>query len=133
MLFYRLEILFLSLKCILVLMLISIVCAGYAYYVDLKRSDDDPKKRNYPALAVILAPITAPAVLVLSISIFVLRVLTYGVFMVLFILALIFLRKPFILEALRKFATTIGNGLMEANTILVRLLFSPWIDEPERI
>ena len=41
-------------------MLVVTACAGYAYYVNSKRPDDDPKKRNYHPVAVILAPITVP-------------------------------------------------------------------------
>jgi hypothetical protein len=110
-------------------MLVVTICAGYAYYVDSKRSDDDPKKRDFHPLAILLAPITFPLVLILSISFFVLRVLTYGVFMVLFILALIIIRKPFILAILQKIATAVGDRLMEANTIVIRFFLGPWVEE----
>ena len=131
MLWYQLGNLFLFVKCILVLMLVVSLCAGYAYYVDLKRSDDDPKKRDYHPLAILLAPITFPLVLILSISFLILRVITYGLFMVLFILALIVLRKPFILAALQKIAAVVGDRLMEANTILIRFFLGPWVEEAE--
>lgn len=113
---------------VLLLIAIVIVCALYAYHVDSKRPDDDPKKKNYHPLAILLAPITFPLFVVFYISIFILRVITYGVFMVLFIAAMIFLRKPFILEWLKKNATTIGDLLLEANTLLIRLFLRPWAD-----
>lgn len=97
-------------------------CAGYAYYVNSKRADDDPKKRNYHPLAIIFAPITLPLLIIFSISIFILRVLTYGIFLFLLIVALLVIRKPFLLVWLRKTATTIGDALLEANTLLFRLL-----------
>jgi len=114
-----------SLKCLIVVILLIIMCAAYAYSIDSKRSADDPKKRNYHPLAILLAPVTFPVLLVLSISLFILKVLVYGVFTVLFILALIFVRKPFLLEVIQKIAIRIGNRLMEANTMLVRFFLSP--------
>lgn len=113
---------------VLLLIAIVIVCALYAYHVDSKRPGDDPKKKNYHPLAILLAPITFPLFVVFYISIFILRVITYGVFMVLFIAAMIFLRKPFILEWLKKNATTIGDLLLETNTLLIRLFLRPWAD-----
>jgi hypothetical protein len=102
------------------------VCALYSYYVDSKRTNDDPKKKNYHPLAILFAPITFPLLAVLYVSLFVLRVVVYGVFMVLYILALIIIRKPFILEWLKKNALIIGDMLMEANTALVRIFLRPW-------
>jgi hypothetical protein len=63
---------------------------------------------------------------VLSIGLFLLRVLVYGTFAILLILALILVRKPFILEVLQKIAIRIGDRLMEANTLLIRFFLSPW-------
>jgi hypothetical protein len=111
---------------ILLLMAAVTACAVYAYYVDSKRPEDDPQKKNYHPLAVLFAPITFPLFIIFSVSIFLLRVITYGVFMVLFIFALIFIRKPFILERLKKNAMTIGNLLLQANTTLIRIFLRPW-------
>jgi hypothetical protein len=107
-----------------------IACAGYAYYVNSKRPDDDPKKRNYHPVAVILAPITVPLFIFFSLSIFIMRVLTYGIFLILFTVALLVIRKPFLLVWLRKTATTIGDALLEANTLLIKLFLKPWANEP---
>lgn len=130
MLLYHLDLVF---KCFVGLILLVLVCTGYAYYANSKRSDDDPKKKDYQPVAIILAIITFPFVIVLSISFYLLRVVTYGVFLFLFILALIFIRKPFILVWLRKAATAVGDALLEANMILVRLFLKPLTDRPERI
>ncbi|HJR80920.1 MAG TPA: hypothetical protein VJ821_12665 [Anaerolineales bacterium] len=100
-------------------------CVMYAYYVNSKRPDHDPKKKDYHPVAILLAPVTFPFLIIVSVSLFILRVITYGVFMVLFIFALIFIRKPFILEWLKKKAMTIGNLLLEANTVLIRLFLGP--------
>ena len=116
---------------IVVLMVIVTSCAMYAYYVNSKRPDNDPKKKNYHPLAILLAPITFPLLIIFSVSIFILRVVTYGVFMVLFIFALIVIRKPFILEWLKKKATAIGDRLLEANTLLIRIFLRPWASSGE--
>jgi small neutral amino acid transporter SnatA (MarC family) len=110
--------------CIGVIVLVTL-CAMYAYYVDSKRLDGDPKKKNYHPLAILFAPITLPLFIVFYISIFILRVVTYGVFVVFFILALILVRKPFILEWLKKSAMAIGDRLLEANTLLIRIFLRP--------
>jgi hypothetical protein len=120
-------------KGILLLMAAVTVCAVCAYYVNSRRAADDPKKKNYHPIAIVLTPITFPFVLVLSISFFLLRIIAYGVFMAFFIFVLIFIRKPFILAALQKIATAIGDRLMEANTMLIRLFWKPWADGPERM
>ncbi|HLF74607.1 MAG TPA: hypothetical protein VI524_09685 [Anaerolineales bacterium] len=112
-------------------MLVITACAMYAYYVNSKRPDNDPKKKNYHPLAILLAPITFPLLIIFSVSIFILRVVTYGVFMVLFIFALIVIRKPFILEWLKKKATAIGDRLLEANTLLIRIFLRPWASSGE--
>lgn len=109
------------------------LCAVYAYYVNSRRAADDPKRKNYHPIAIFLTPITFLPILILYVSFFLLRALTYGVFLVVFIFALIFIRKPFILEALRKIATWIGDRLLEANTMLIRFFLSPWVNETERM
>jgi hypothetical protein len=102
-----------------------VASAFYAYRVDSKRSDDNPKKKNYHPLAILFAPITVPVLFMLYIFFFILRVVVYGIFLVIFTLALVLVRKPFILEAIQKIALRIGDRLMEANTILVRFFLNP--------
>lgn len=113
-----------SFNCCIVVNLLITLCAILAYYVDSKRPHDDPKKRDYHPLAILLTPIW-PLLALLAISIFILRVVTYGVFMVLFIFALIFMRKPFVLEWLKKTALKIGDRLMTANTAIIRIFLPP--------
>jgi hypothetical protein len=107
-------------------MAIVAACALFAYYVNSKRPDDDPKKKKFHPLAILFAPITFPLLIVLSVSIFILRVVTYGVFTVILIFFMIVLRKPFLLEWLKKTALFIGEGLMGANTLLIRIFLRPW-------
>ena len=87
---------------LLILMGIITVCVMYAYHIDSQRPDDDPKKKNYHPLAILLAPITFPLFLVFYISLFILRVIAYAVFLVLFFFALIFIfiLKPVVTEGL---------------------------------
>jgi uncharacterized membrane protein len=102
-----------------------ILCATYAYQVNTKRAADDPQKKNYHPLAILFAPITLPLLIIFSAFIFILRVITYGVFLVFFIFALMFIRQPFILKWLRKTAMGIGDRLMQANTLLIRIFLRP--------
>jgi hypothetical protein len=110
---------------LLFLVAVVIACVWYAYYANSKRPYDDPKKKHYHPFAILLAPITLPLFVILYILIFILRAATYGVFLVLFALALILIRKPFIFEWLKKIALIIGNLLLEANTLLIRIFLRP--------
>ena len=114
-------------------MLIAFVCAGFAYRVDSQRAEGDPKKRHYSPTAILLAPFTFPIFFFGGISIFLLRVLTYGVFLILFAIALIAFRKPFLLAWLQNTATKIGNALLEANTLLIKIFLRTWAGESETI
>jgi hypothetical protein len=119
---------------ILVLMALTLVWAMMAYYVNARRSDDDPGKRNYHPLAVFFAPITFPLIIFLSISFFILRILTYGVFLALFILALIFMpTRSAAHMGLRRTTTSIADRLLEINTFLVRFFLKPWINGSEEL
>lgn len=122
-----------SFNCCIVVNLVITLCAFLAYYVNSKRPDDDPKKRDYHPLAILFAPITLPLVVILGVSFYILRVATYGVFLVLYILALIFFRKPFILEWLKRTALKIGDLLMEVNSALVRIFLTPLAGSREAV
>jgi hypothetical protein len=129
MLLYRVDLLC---KGILVLMALALVWAMIAYFANSSRPDDDPQKKNFHPLAVIFAPITFPIIIVLYISFFILRVLTYGVFLALFILTLIFLpTRPSAHMGLYRARTSIAERLLEINNLLVRFLLRPWTDESE--
>jgi hypothetical protein len=116
----------LLIQCLIAVSVVLILCATYAYHVNARRAPDDPNKRKYHPFAIVLAPITFPLLFVLSIFFFLLRVLAYAVFLVLFVLALLLVRQPFILVWLRKTASNVGDRLLEANTRLVIFLLSPW-------
>jgi hypothetical protein len=113
------------LNCFIVVTLLTVTCSSFAYFVNSRRLDADPKKKNYHPFAILFAPITLPLLIISSVIFFILRMVTYGVFMVIFTFALIFIRKPFILEWVRQLALTIGDKLLEANTLLIRLFLGP--------
>lgn len=99
--------------------LILFLSMGYAYYVNARKPPNDPQKREYHPLAFSLLPFW-PLGLVISFILFVLRALVYGVFLVLFTLVLIFIRKPFLLLLLAKAAKYIGDRVLRMNTWVVR-------------
>jgi hypothetical protein len=106
----------------ILLSLLLWIFAGYAYFVNDRRSPDDPEKKKFNFSAIFLAPITWPLLLIAMCGLFVLRAFLFGAFLVLFALALVTLRKPFIVIWLDKIATQIGNRLLKANTVLIELM-----------
>jgi hypothetical protein len=102
-------------------MLLIMACAGYAYYVNARRADDDPQKRDFHPLALVLAPITWPFFILASIIIFTLQALLFGLALILFVLALIVFRESTLLKRLRKKIISFGNKLLEVNTALIKL------------
>jgi len=114
--------------------LLATACTGYAYYIDSQRSEDDPKKRNYQLGAILFAPFTWPFFLFAFVSLFLIRALFYGFFLILFTVFLIMIpqksSEPVWLE---KTAARIGEALLQANTQLIKLFLRPWTDEAETI
>ena len=100
-----------------------LICAGYAYRVNARLAQDDPKKRDFHIGAIFLAPITWILFLLASITIFILRVVFYILFLILFTIAVLAFRRPFLFVWLDKIATKIGNKLLEANTFLIKVAF----------
>ena len=118
----------------LILSLFVAVCAGYAYSVNAQRSQEDPEKRNYPPGAWILAIFTWPILLPIVISLFLIRVLLYSLFIIVFsVLLLIIPRETPEPTRVESEMTKIGNALLEANTFLIKLMLRPWIIEPEAV
>jgi len=107
----------------LLLTLIFYVCAGYAYRVNARRAADDPNRRDFPVAAVMFGPIVWPVLLFGVISIFFLKVLFYSIFLILFAIALLVFRKPFLIDWLKNSATWIGDRLLGANIVLLKMVF----------
>ncbi|NWG07568.1 MAG: hypothetical protein HXY35_12875 [Chloroflexi bacterium] len=110
----------------ILLCLILWAFAGYAYRVNTQRPEDDPKKKDFHPAAVFLAPFTWPLFLFGMISLFILKAIFYGIFLLLLTVALVAIRKPFIFIWLDKIATMVGDKLLEANTMLIKVFLNPW-------
>ena len=110
--------------------LLAWVCAAYAYFVNSRRSAHDPDKKDFYLAAVFLTPITVIPFLVGYLLLFIVRALFYSLFLIVFFFALIAIRNAFFLEWLHKKATSIGNKLLAANTLLVKLFLRPWANKP---
>jgi hypothetical protein len=106
--------------------------AGYSYRVNAKRPADDPKKRDFNPGAIFLAPITWPLLLFGYISLFIIKALAYGVFLILFTVALLVFQKSSI-PWLDNAAAWIGDKLLEANTFLIRMAFGDWERDPQAL
>lgn len=116
---------------IFLFVLLTVGCAGYAYQVNTRRADDDPQKRDFHPLAIILAPITFPLYAIVGVATFLLMALLFGVTLILLVALLIFVRKPVILQWLLKKAISFGNKLLELNTALIRLFWNPRATRPQ--
>lgn len=109
--------------CVPLLMLILFLCARHAYRVNARRSENDTDKRNFHRVAVFLSPLTWPLFLLAYSTLFLIKVVLYSAFLFVVLIALIAIRKPFLFTWLDKIAIKVGNGLLEANTFLVKVFF----------
>jgi hypothetical protein len=115
-------------------LLIVVPSVLVAYIANARRSNDDTKKRNYPLLALILAPFTWPlSFLFLGLALVVLmaRALLFALFLTVFIPSLILFRRPEQPLLLERMAVWIGEYLLKINTRLLRLAFEPWVKKPQ--
>ena len=119
--------------CVLVGFLIVLVIVVYAYGVNSRRPDSDPKKRNYHPFAVLLVPVLLPFILPLVILIFVGTILLYAGFLILFAFLLLTLRKPFLFKWLHKFAVFVGDPLLRLISYLIRLPFKLLYPNPQSV
>ena len=117
----------------LILLLILLACMLYTYIANQYRTPDDPKKKSYHPFASVLALFTFHIFITLAIILFVLRALLFAGFLVIFSILLLSLRKPFLFQLWHKFATSIGDPLLKANTYLIRMAFQPWESESQTI
>ncbi len=101
---------------LLVLAMLLVACAGYAYRVNARRPADDPEKRDFNFG---------------SITIFLLRGLVYAVFLALSLIVLLVVRETSQLIWLDKIATKIGNKLLGVNTFLIKIAFGRTSDNPQ--
>jgi len=121
---------------VLVISLVVMASTAYAYSVNSRRLNDDRKKKDFHPAAVFLATFTWPFFLlaftllfILRFIVLILKAIAYGIFLILFTLALVGARKPFIFRIMN----AIGDALLEANTLLIKLFLRPWANEPQAI
>ncbi len=107
--------------------------AGYAYRVNAQRAADDPQKKDFHPAAVFLSPITLPFFAIAAISLFILKAILYGIFLLSFTILLVFYRETPRPTWSEKLFLKIGNILLEANTRLIKLFLSPWTGNPQSI
>ncbi|HEX6269116.1 MAG TPA: hypothetical protein VFZ43_02680 [Anaerolineales bacterium] len=122
--------------CFLSLILLSVLfwaISGYAYRVNAKRPDDDPTRKDFHPSAVIFAPVTWPVFIAGFISIFLIKALVYGVFLILFTIALFAFQDSVIPDWLDNILTSIGNRLLKANTLLIKIAFGEREESPQPI
>jgi hypothetical protein len=110
----------------MLLSLLFLAFAGYAYRVNAKRAADDPDKKDFPPGAIFLAPITWPIFLFGSISLFIIKALAYGIFLILFTIALLAFQDSDLPDWVENSFTRIGNKLLEANKFLIKAAFGDW-------
>ena len=115
-------------------LLVSLVVSVFtmlAYSINSQRTADDPEKRNYRLSALVFVFFTWPVLLPVLLSLFLLRVLFYGIFVIIFMIILLLIPReasePTLLE--RKLAR-IGEALLDANAVLIKLMLRPWAEEP---
>lgn len=111
------------------------ICVIYSYRSNARRQSTDPRRRNFHPAAIVLALFTWPILLILVLSFLILRIMVFailfGVFIILFTLALIGIRRPFFLVWLDKVLRFVGDKLLEANSRLIKLFLSPWSSNPQ--
>jgi hypothetical protein len=106
--------------------LIIVACMLYAYMVNAQRPADDPEKKEYELGAIFVAPFAFPFLIAFGLFVFILRAILFALYLVAMTVALVLIRKPFIIEWLQKIALKIGNPLLKINTQLFRLAWGQW-------
>lgn len=114
--------------------IILAIFAAYAYYVNTNRRDDDPEKKDYHTSGIFVLPFFWPLLLIiwipfslikisLTLLLVLFKALFFGLLLVLFTLAIVFIRKPFWLIWLEKIALKIGTKLLDADAALRSFAF----------
>ena len=106
-------------KGLLVLWAFLFICASYAYRLNANRQNNDPQKRDFYFGAIFLAPFTWPFFVLAYVLFSITTAIIYSFCLALAILGLLVIRRPFLLIWLKK----IGDRLLEANTVLIKMLF----------
>jgi hypothetical protein len=106
-----------------VVSILVLLFSGYAYLVNNRLAPNDPARKDYEPGAVFLAPITWPFYVVVGFMVTIIKAVFFGVFLLLFSLAVAVIRKPFFWPWIEPFVSRIGRSLLKANTFLIRLFY----------
>ena len=106
--------------------LLIVACMLYAYMVNAARAADDPEKKDYELGAIFIAPFTFPFLMGFVIVLFIVRAILFAIYLVALTIALVAIRKPFLIAWLQKLAIRIGDPLLKINTQLYRLAWAQW-------
>lgn len=115
------------LKGYIVISLIFMLFAGYAYWANVRRAANDATKKDYHFYTIFLIPFW-PLPAIGWVSLLLLKAVAYGIFLIIFTGAAFLIRKPFILIWLERVALKIGNKLLHVHEFLFGLL----IPKPRR-
>jgi hypothetical protein len=106
-------------------------CALYVYWVNARRLDDDPKKQDFPLIAALLAPVMWLPLIVGLVTVFLMQAIVLSFSLLLTVVGLLVVRKPFLFVWWDKIATKVGTMLLKANTSLIRAFFRKPVKDPE--
>ncbi|HUG34008.1 MAG TPA: hypothetical protein VMJ90_04515 [Anaerolineales bacterium] len=95
--------------------------SSYAYLDNRRREINDPEQKDYDLRAVFFAPFTWPFLLFGGAVFTIIKAVFFGVFLLVFSLAVAVIRKPFFWPLIEPIVSRIGRRLLKANTFLVRL------------
>lgn len=104
--------------CLLGFILLSlpgVVLAGFAYLANTKRASDDPAKKDFSLRAVFFALFRWPLFLLSSITLPIVKGLAYGVFLIMFSIALLAFRPSDFLNRLKNALVQVGDKLLETD------------------
>jgi len=106
--------------CIVIPIFIVTFCTFLAYRVNAKREPNDPQKKDFSPYAIFLVPVAVPFVVFLDILLLILYSLFFGVMLLLFPVALLLFRKPFLIQWILKLAQKIGDPILDINSQLLK-------------
>lgn len=95
--------------------------SSYAYLANGRRPTNDPGRKDYDFRAVFFAPLTWPFLLFGGVVITIIKAVFFGVFLLVFSLAVAILRKPFFWPLIEPIVSGIGRRVLKVNTFLIRL------------
>lgn len=109
-------------KIYFLLSLLFLGFTAYAYRINAKLPPDDPLKQDYQLVTLLPIPFW-PLFAAARIVLFFVEAVLYMIFLILFTIGLVVIRKPVQPTRLSKIATKIGNTLLKANMLWIRMIF----------